>query len=667
VHFTDAPDALSSLEMPVTVGHVFKTPNVTSSHQIIYQTLSKTLQLSGYGLIGSKKVDFYFNPPLVKSVSYDDISQYPLVQNMVQLRLRNGYMWSEEYGPLSVLGIDTGGGPVKVASANVPQGGVQVAIVRPDSEKPLDPDFPVLSCNASRLTVYADTPSFGIQGTHMDKIVDLKLFNDFEDNRFFINFKRSWYVTLLLNEDQVWVDAGSVLPSVLRVVSIDIGDGMVRVNPTGPDSGSCAVATVVQAPTVTNFSTSTIPMNYRDRLLLIGSGFPHLSSGFMTLLKFKPSLDEGIDYTLLRISDSVLQLTLLPGRHWRSTPGPLTLLDIMISRGAREIGVWRGVEDVTLAVTASEEADAVRIDYSGLRVYASALQQDIVVAGRGFESGMLISLDPPMAQYVDYLVTVRSDKEFVLQLRQGGAGAWPAKNGFLAVTKITQGGVEYPFSFSEGTIAQVLPNPTVAHSSQIIHESQSRVISILGTNFGAAADMVLTLSPTVSQGYSVIRCNSSTLCQVGLKRQFNWLPPFMSLNGDLGDGADRRLMLFVRSIDTGAGELLLPDSGVIVGYVVKDVAGVVCDDSCPLALDGVCGDGSGSNSLLHVCNPGTDCSDCLLDRAPLPPELPPATCDNTCVYARDGECDDPRGGNYCKLGTCCCFCFVFFFLLFFYY
>jgi hypothetical protein len=462
---------------------------------------------------------------------------------------------------------------------------------------------------------------------------------------------------------------------VLRVVSIDVGDGMVRVNPTGPDSGGCAVATVVQAPTVSNFSTSTIPMNYRDRLLLIGSGFPHWSSGFKTQLRFEPLLVEYLDYTLLRISDSVLQLTLLPARHWRSSPGPLSLmaintvtkLDEAPPSGKGHIGVWRIVHDVTLTVTASEEADAVRIDYSGLRVYASALQQDIVVAGRGFESGMLISLDPPMAQYVDYQVAVRSDKEFVLQLRQGGAGAWPAKNGFLAVTKITQGGVEYPFSFSEGTIAQVLPNPTVAHSSQIIHESQSRVISILGTNFGAAADMVLTLSPTVSQGYSVIRCNSSTLCQVGLKRQFNWLPPFMSLNGDLGDGADRRLMLFVRSIDTGAGELLLPDSGVIVGYVVKDVAGVVCDDSCPLALDGVCGDGSGSNSMLHVCNPGTDCSDCLLDRAPLPPELPPATCDNTCVYARDGECDDPRGGNYCKLGTCCCFCFVFFFLLFFYY
>jgi hypothetical protein len=58
-----------------------------------------------------------------------------------------------------------------------------VAIVRPDSEKPLDPDFPVLTCNASRLTVYTDTLLLGILGTHMDKIVDLRLFKDFEDRR----------------------------------------------------------------------------------------------------------------------------------------------------------------------------------------------------------------------------------------------------------------------------------------------------------------------------------------------------------------------------------------------------------------------------------------------------------------------------------------------------
>ena len=44
-------------------------------------------------------------------------------------------------------------------------------------------------------------------------------------------------------------------------------------------------------------------------------------------------------------------------------------------------------------------------------------------------------------------------------------------------------------------------------------------------------------------------------------------------------------------IDTGAGEVVFDDP-ITVGYVVKDREGVVCDDSCEFAFDGVCDDGT---------------------------------------------------------------------------
>ena len=45
------------------------------------------------------------------------------------------------------------------------------------------------------------------------------------------------------------------------------------------------------------------------------------------------------------------------------------------------------------------------------------------------------------------------------------------------------------------------------------------------------------------------------------------------------------------SINTGAGEIVF-DTPIVVGFVVKDREGVVCDDSCEFAFDGVCDDGS---------------------------------------------------------------------------
>ena len=128
---------------------------------------------------------------------------------------------------------------------------------------------------------------------------------------------------------------------------------------------------------------------------------------------------------------------------------------------------------------------------------------------------------------------------------------------------------------------------------------------------------------------------------------------------------------------------------------MKDRAGVTCDDTCSFALDGVCDEGTTTDSnakyrneqeeklgdtsyyngeerepaddyymkgegfSVSACVRGTDCTDCggvdaTVDysKAP-PPDSGEEICTNACVYARDGVCDDPRGLNYCKLGTDC--------------
>jgi hypothetical protein len=76
--------------------------------------------------------------------------------------------------------------------------------------------------------------------------------------------------------------------------------------------------------------------------------------------------------------------------------------------------------------------------------------------------------------------------------------------------------------------------------------------------------------------------------RVQLKQDFDWLPSFLSLTDE---AADKKIPLQVTGIDTGAGEVVF-DEPITVGFVIKDREGVVCDDSCEFAFDGVCDDGS---------------------------------------------------------------------------
>ena len=127
VRFDSNPDQ-NLLAEPVIVANVLATPSVNDNADIIYTTASNQLTINGTGFRGAKKVDLYFDPPLYKEIGYEIVSPFPLVRDQVVLRLRHGYSWRSEPGPLSVVGIDTGGGPVKTNG----QEGIRVAEVQAD-------------------------------------------------------------------------------------------------------------------------------------------------------------------------------------------------------------------------------------------------------------------------------------------------------------------------------------------------------------------------------------------------------------------------------------------------------------------------------------------------------------------------------------------------------
>ena len=124
VTFANKP-GVNLLSSPVLIANVLATPTVKESTEEIYQTATKELVVQGSGFAGAKYVDIYFDPPRLQEIDYEVVSG-----NEVVLRLRHGYQWNYEAGPLSVVGIDTGGGPVKL-NGDV---GVKVAEVLKDLE-----------------------------------------------------------------------------------------------------------------------------------------------------------------------------------------------------------------------------------------------------------------------------------------------------------------------------------------------------------------------------------------------------------------------------------------------------------------------------------------------------------------------------------------------------
>ncbi len=102
------------LPEPIIVANVLGTPSIEEGENLIYMSATNELRINGTGFMGAKKVDLYFDPPLVKEVAYEDVTKYPLQRDQVVLRLRHNYNWRDEEGPLTIVGVDTGGGAVKL-------------------------------------------------------------------------------------------------------------------------------------------------------------------------------------------------------------------------------------------------------------------------------------------------------------------------------------------------------------------------------------------------------------------------------------------------------------------------------------------------------------------------------------------------------------------------
>lgn len=565
----------------VIVAQVLNTPTVQENKGILYTTASNELRINGTGFMGSKEVDFYFKPPLVKEVAYEDVTEYPLRSDQITLRLRHGYSWREDGpGPLYVIGVDLQGGAVRVNGET----GVLVAEVQAD----LDLHGVTVETTSEEQLLYDDEANLLITGTGFNPIGNtLRWSNGLSGNGVNYTMVRSTEnsISLRLIPGSHWRANFVNLPGVLTLLAVNAGEGFVAVGPTNAKKGR-DIATIFERPSVYSCQNK-IYRTHSHEFHFNGTGFPLLSSGYKPLFRFFPALKDS-DYTARVVSQQEVEVTLSDNAAWRSEPGPLQITHVntrgdeagWVALPGSGVHVAEVLEDVDSATTGG-----VEIYPQAIKVYQSALQETVPIVGSGFSEGMSFTLDPPLKVGVDYSVEFVNSHSVKLHLVKGRK--WSSEPSLLIVSSVTIGKNTYPLAGKEGIrVAVILEDPSIDESSDSVHESQSKLLIITGTGFTDIESVKIQLRPTDADAFKVLSVVDDMI-RLQLNPAKDWLPSYVSLKNE----DDKKIELVIYSIDTGAGEITL-SKPVTVGLVVKDLEGVVCEDTCEFAFDGECDDGS---------------------------------------------------------------------------
>jgi hypothetical protein len=305
--------------VPAIVASVVRSPSVSQNLDLIFSGATSSLRINGTGFIGVKKVDLYFNPPLDYEISYEIVSKFPLSKDQIILKLRDEHVWRAEPGPLSVVGIDTGGGPVKQNGAD----GIIVAVVQAN----LDLHGVTVETTAAKQLLYHDDPTLVITGEGFNPQGNTLRFSNGilgKNVNYSATSMTETSIKLKLQHSSSWRKNMDNLPGVLTLLAVNAGPGFVAVGPRNTGIGR-DVATIFERPDVHSNNTKLYRTQSHE-LHISGTGFPRTKG--KVLLRFNPTLAENTDYTIRVISRFELEVTLMDGKQWRSDAGPLQVTHI---------------------------------------------------------------------------------------------------------------------------------------------------------------------------------------------------------------------------------------------------------------------------------------------------------------------------------------------------
>ena len=318
VSFASNPTKNLLLES-IIVANVISTPTINENLEIIYSSATNELRINGTGYMGAKKVDLFFSPPLFNEIAYEMVSPFPLVRDQVILRLRHGYKWRDDPGQLSVIGMDTGGGPVKLNG--------DLGVVVADVQADLELHGVTVQTTDKEQVIYHDEPSIVITGSGFNKQGNTFRFANGilgKGVNYTTTMTTETSVSLRLVSGSLWRKNVENLPGYLTLLAVDAGEGFVAVGPTNAAKGR-EVATIFERPDV-HSSNTKLYRTQSHELHIKGEGFTKRLS--KTRLRFNPPLIDGVDYIINVIDRTELEVTLLDRKQWRASDGALQVTHI---------------------------------------------------------------------------------------------------------------------------------------------------------------------------------------------------------------------------------------------------------------------------------------------------------------------------------------------------
>jgi len=592
----------------------------TTSDKKLYQSAKRlTILGSGFNASGGNTLR-WGNSLRGAGVNYTIVQAHP---NQLDLELAPGCKWRANPanlpGPLTLLAVNAGAGPVPVGATEAKKGRVVATIYADPSMKngtarlarTLSHELWVVGAGFSRGESQFDLRTVAASG----RVSELRAFVDYVVLVFNSTHARVW-----LNDGKAWAPEG-VQKAELQCVGLDTGAGKIAtISPATPVALATIVPDAEHSSSASVTRTVTTQVLYETpavkKLVITGDNLCALPENKVVMpqdvrVGFSPAIDQEAVFTVSKITPTRITLDLVKKQRWPQ--GTLKVVSLACDAKSKpaEFAGGDGVAVATILADPSVES------HDDLTLYAHHSKR-LVVRGAGFAiEGTELTLDPtPPGNYR----VVESLETFITLELVGDEAAW-VPEGRLQAAK---DGAKIPLKVSAVT--------TPAGEVQFAAQDAAVVASVVNEPEGDICD---DSCEWARDGF----CDDGT-------------QPYL-YDDESFDRWSRR-----KYLDDDYGGFAYDDDDDMYygpyGFDGTSYAGY--DDYGYGFLRDFEDDDFVSTKSYAACPAGTDCTDCQPRGGDARlKEAPDATCENTCVYARDGYCDDGRDGmpSYCDSGTDC--------------
>ena len=333
-------------------------------------------------------------------------------------------------------------------------------------------------------------------------------------------------LALRLRHGYEWRDT----PGPLYVKGIDTGAGAVKV---GGDTGVLVATVKDNLPyhDVTVESTFLDQVVYHDEPTIYVSGTGFNPEG-NTIRFANGILGKGVNYTITKVTETKLTLSLAPGSFWRGNvenlPGYLTVIAINAGDGFVAVGPINTAKGKDIATV----YERPKVFPSATKLYQTH-SHELHIAGAGFTDAIaapMIKFQPELVLNEDYTIWIQDRDDIEITLKDGKK--WGAVGNLVVQAINTRGDPDgwVVFPGNGITVAEIVPDEDAVNSGGVViypmgtrvyQSALQRTIDLSGVGF--KSDMELTFDPPLKAGVDYdLKVSNSNMATLTLRQGKQW-------------------------------------------------------------------------------------------------------------------------------------------------